>query len=118
MKKSNTKHTSPFGKNLAAARNNAGLSQAKLAKKLGVTRAMIDYYENRAKNPSTTFVITASTKFGISADSLLGIPPAKSKPAVKKSKLDSYIEQVKKLPKAEQQYVVKFLEQVVGRNKD
>ena len=79
---------------------------------------MIDYYENRAKNPSTTFVITAAKKLGVTIDSLLGVQPAKAKTAGRKSKLDSYIEQVKLLPKAEQQYVVKFLEQVVGQNKD
>jgi hypothetical protein len=79
---------------------------------------LIEYYENRAKNPSTTFVITAANELGITTDELLGVPPAKIKPAVKKSKLDICIEQVKKLPKSEQKYVVKFLEQVVGRNKD
>ena len=118
MKKTSEKQTSLFGENLAVARNEAGLSQAELAKKLGTTRAMIEYYENRAKNPSTTFVMTAANKLGTTTDALLGMPPTTAKPAVKKSKLDSCIEQVKKLPKSEQKYVVKFLEQVVGRNKD
>jgi len=107
-----------FGLRLAKFREQSGLSQLQFAKKANITREMVGYYERRTGNPTAAFVIKAANILGVTTDELLGVPPAKAKTAGRKSKLDQYIEQIKKLPKAEQQYVVKFLEQVVGRNKD
>ena len=59
----------------------------------------------------------AAIILGVSTDDLLGVPRTKAKKAGRKSKFDPYVEEIKKLPKAEQQYVMKFLEQVVGRNR-
>jgi len=107
-----------FGARLAKLREQSGLSQIQFAKKANITREMVGYYERRTGNPTAAFVIKAANILGVTTDELLGVPPAKPQMARRKSKLDICIEQVKKLPKAEQRYVVKFLEQVVGRNRD
>jgi len=107
-----------FGRRLAAFRKQAGLSQLEFSVKVGITRAMVDYYERRAKNPTADFIIKVAAVLDISTDELLGLPKKETAKAGRKSTLDGYIEQVKKLPKSEQRYVVKFLEQVVGRNKE
>ena len=107
-----------FGARFSELRRESGLSQAQFAKKAGVSREMIGYYERRTDNPESAFVVKAATILGVTTDELLGMepPPAKKKTG-RKSKLDRYVEQVKALPKDEQQYVVKFLEQVLGHGK-
>lgn len=104
-----------FGARLAALRKQAGLSQSEFAEKARISRPMVDYYERRAPNPATSFVIKAAAALGVTTDELLGVATTGGKVG-RKRKLDRYIEQVKQLPRAEQQYVLKFLEQVVGRN--
>ncbi len=103
-----------FGKRLAALRKQAGLSQADFAEKLEIKRPMVDHYERRSPNPTAEFVIKAAAVLGCTTDELLGVATKSTSKAGRKSKLDQYMEQVKQLPRAEQQYVVKFLEQVLG----
>ena len=105
-----------FGARLAALRKQAGLSQSEFAEKAGISRPMVDYYERRAPNPATSFAVKAAAALGVSTDELLGVSPTGGKVG-RKSKLDRYVEQVKQLPRAEQQYVLKFLEQVIRRQK-
>lgn len=104
-----------FGSRLAALRKQCGLSQAQFAEKAGVSREMVGYYERRTDNPESAFVVKAATVLGCTTDELLGVKSGKTKRAGRKSKLDRYVEEVKKLPKSDQEYVVRFLEQVVGR---
>ena len=103
-----------FGARLSALRKQAGLSQTEFADKVGITRAMVDYYERRATNPSADFIVKAAAVLGCTTDEVLGVGGKTAGKAGRKSKLDRYVEQIKALPRAEQQYVVKFLEQVVG----
>jgi len=104
-----------FGARLAELRKQSGLSQTQFAKKVGISREMVGYYERRTDNPESAFVVKAAIILGVSTDDLLGVPPAKAKKVGRKSKFDRYVEEIKKLPNSEQQYVVKFLEQVVKR---
>jgi len=106
-----------FGARLAALRKACGLSQLEFADKAGISRPMVDYYERRAPNPAASFVIKAADVLGVTTDELLGIPPGGRRKVGRKSKLDRYVEQVKRMPRAEQEYVVKFLEQAVSRHK-
>lgn len=84
----------------------------------------------RTDNLESAFVVKAATVLGLPAcfpvpgtaagcttDELLGVKSTKTKRAGRKNKLDRYVEEVKKLPKAARDYVLKFLEQVVGRGK-
>ena len=104
-----------FGSRLAALRKQCGLSQAQFAEKAGVSREMVGYYERRTDNPESAFVVKAATVLGCTTDELLGVKSGEAKRAGRKSKLDRYVEEVKKLPKADRDYVVRFLEQALGR---
>ena len=108
------KEAPPFGKRLAALRKEAGLSQNQFGEKADISRAMVDYYERRATKPAADFIVKAATILDCSADELLGLSEGKAEKRGPKSKLDHYVEQVKALPKSEQEYVVKFLEQVLA----
>ena len=106
-----------FGARLAALRKQCGLSQAQFAEKADISREMVGYYERRTDNPESAFVVKAAAVLGCTTDMLLGVEPGKAK-AGRKSKLDRYMEQVRELPRADQQYVLRFLEQALSRKRD
>jgi len=84
-----------FGKRLAELRKKAGLSQAEFAKKVGIKRPMVDYYERRSPNPTADFVIKAAAVLGCTTDELLGVASESTSKGGRKSKLDRYIVSVR-----------------------
>lgn len=56
-------------KNLRESRS---LTQAELAKKLGVTRAAVNAWEMGISTPSTAYLVELADFFGVSVDYLLG----------------------------------------------
>jgi transcriptional regulator with XRE-family HTH domain len=71
-----------FGGRLAELRKERGLTQEQLAKLLGMTRKMVDYYERRARNPSTEIVSKIAVTFDVPVGVLLGerAPRRRAKP--------------------------------------
>ena len=68
-----TNKTAPaFGGRLAALRKARELTQPKMAKLLGITPAMLAYYERKATNPTAEFIQKAATALNVSVDQLLG----------------------------------------------
>lgn len=102
-----------FGARLGKLRQAQGLSQAELGQIIGISQPMVEYYERRAKNPGVEIAVKVAHALGVTTDELLGVEEA----GTVKSDLDGLIEQVKPLPESEQQDVVKFLEQVIRRNR-
>lgn len=62
-----------FGKKLRTLRVQAGLTQAELAKRLNVTKAVVSYYENQERSPSPDVLIKIATIFHVTTDYLLGL---------------------------------------------
>lgn len=62
-----------FGKKLKKLRLEAGLTQADLAKKMNITKAVVSYYELQERIPSPEVLIKLANIFHVSADYLLGI---------------------------------------------
>lgn len=107
-----------FGARLAAARARCGLTQRELAERIGVTREMIGYYERRAANPSVGFIERAAEALDVPVTELVGRAPSRTR--AKRgpvSVLDARIDEVKKLPRKEQEFVMKFLDTVIERAK-
>jgi transcriptional regulator with XRE-family HTH domain len=107
-----TKEATDFGKRIAEARRQRGLTQQQFADLLGVSRKMVDYYERRATNVTADVVKNLASVLDISADNLLGLESKRPKPGPK-SKLQIQIEQIQRLPKAKQQVVSQVLEMAV-----
>ena len=59
-------------------REQAGYSQAQLAKRLNVTRSSVNAWEMGISMPTTQYVIAMSKLVHVSADYILGIQNAKS----------------------------------------
>ena len=103
-----------FGQRLAALRRSKGWTQKELADKLEVKRELIDYYERRAPNPALDFIERAAQALNVSVAELLGSEPhtAKGKPGPA-SQLQRKFEQVKLLPRKQQEFVIQFLDTVL-----
>lgn len=61
-----------FSATLAQLRNQAGLSQRKLAADLNISQALLSHYENGSREPGLPFICKVCDYFGVSADFLLG----------------------------------------------
>jgi transcriptional regulator with XRE-family HTH domain len=109
-----TKDAPPFGQRLAAFRKKRGWVQKELAEQLNTSRMIIDYYERRAVNPSLAFIERAAEVLGVSAAELLGsdVKPAQARPGPV-SALSLRFEQVRKLPRKDQDFVIRFLDTVL-----
>ena len=86
-----------FGTVLAQLRQDAELSQRKLAGELHVSQALLSHYENGTREPGLAFVCHACDYFGVSSDYLLGrvedeTGSATSFPSV--NRLDRFIDEL------------------------
>ena len=59
-------------------REQAGMTQAELARKLGVTRSGVNAWEMGVTVPSTQYVVELSLLFGVSTDILLDMKTTKT----------------------------------------
>lgn len=59
-------------------RESNGLTQAALAKKLGITRSSINAWEMGISTPQTQYIVELSNLFKVSSDFLLGIEKSSS----------------------------------------
>ena len=77
-----------LGQRIAALRRHLGMSQAELAKKMGVSPSAVGMYEQGRREPSLGGVVTLSAIFSVTADYLLtGTPVTKQDRAVLKATL-------------------------------
>ena len=61
-----------FAERLKELRTENDLSQASLAKAIGVSQKAIDYWERGVNEPKATYIIALANYFGVSCDYLLG----------------------------------------------
>ena len=59
-------------------RESAGITQAELARRLGVTRSGVNAWEMGISVPSTQYVVELALLFEVSTDYLLGVPSKKT----------------------------------------
>lgn len=62
-----------FGERLHNLRTQSGITQTELAKRLGVTKSVISYYEHLERNPSPDVLIQLADIFRVTTDYLLGV---------------------------------------------
>ncbi len=61
-----------IGERIKELRIDGGLSQAQLAKMIGVSQKAIDYWERGVNEPKASYVLALSNFFEVSCDYLLG----------------------------------------------
>ena len=57
--------------NIKYLRTERGLSQAALAKEIGVSQKAIDYWERGINEPKATYIVALTDFFGVTCDELL-----------------------------------------------
>ena len=62
-----------FSENLKKLREEKGISQTELAKRLGCNKSLISAYENSERFPSINALVKLSYQFNVSMEFLLGI---------------------------------------------
>ena len=116
---------SEIGARVAALRARAGLTQGDVAERLGMSQRLLSYYEREASDIPASMLVPLADVLGVEVCWLLGIagervPPkdrcalnvAGKKPGPK-GYLQERFEAVREMPRKDQQFVVKFLDQVL-----
>ncbi len=62
-----------FGEKLKVLRQEAGMTQTELAKRLRITKSVVSYYEHQERTPSPDVLIQLASIFRVTTDYLLGI---------------------------------------------
>ncbi len=61
-----------IAENIKYLRAEKNLSQAALAKAIGVSQKAVDYWERGVNEPKASYIVLLADFFGVSADFLLG----------------------------------------------
>jgi transcriptional regulator with XRE-family HTH domain len=99
-----------FGARLAALRKALGLTQPKMAVMLGISPAMLAYYERKATNPTADFIRKAAAALNVSVDQLLGHEVKDGRKHGPPSQLEQRLLAIRQLPREKQKLVLQFLD--------
>ena len=95
-----------FGARLKERREQQGLTQRELARRLEISKSMITKYEGGVHSPPASLLVPLATVLGVTADSLLGY-------AIENPWLVRCLQEVH-LPESDRQAVAQLLEAVAG----
>lgn len=101
-----------LGGKVATLRKEQRLTQAQLAEILGVSQQHMASLETGIRKIPSSMLPTFSHVFGVSVDELLGVGAAKHKRGPT-PKLQRQIEQIRKLPRTKQRFVMQMLDTVL-----
>lgn len=101
-----------LGQRIAERRKALGMTQVQLAEQLGIAQQTMAHYEGGTLRIAVALLPLLSTILGLSLEELVGIraKPGKRGPA---PKLQRQLEQVSRLPRAKQQFVMQMLDTVL-----
>lgn len=116
LMKKKPKRSSPTesGKRLAAFRKAAGLTQIQLATMVDIPQRTLSFYETDSENIPSSLIPLLADALGVTVEDILGISNNKTAKRGPKSKLERQFEGVRRLPKKEQEFVSKFLDNVLS----
>ena len=103
----------PFGERLAAAREQAGISQKELADKLGISQRAICWWEREPVALRPDQLTTLADILNVSTDYLVGREPSKARGNGPTGKARRLFAAVSKLPRSQQEKVFAILEPFV-----
>lgn len=113
-----TKKPTPFGERLIALREDKGLTQTELAKRIGVRQQRIAYYERRARSPSVDLVAKLALALGVDVEELAGLkaPSGPRRHPGPRSQLDERVEKIRRLPKKKQALVLEVIDALLEKH--
>ena len=99
-----------FGERLAKARQEAGLTQAQLANKIGISQRVVTYWEREPVALRAEQLTQLADALSVSADFLLGRANGKRRAGGPKGKMRQLFQAASALPRTQQQKVVDVLQ--------
>ena len=101
-----------LGKRIAERRKAQGLTQVELAERLGVSQQTLAHYEVGRLRVAVAMLPVLARELAVPVEDLVGVPVTKGKrgPA---PKLQRQIEQIQKLPRSRQRFVMQMLDTVL-----
>jgi transcriptional regulator with XRE-family HTH domain len=104
-----------LGARIVARRKELEMTQTDLGNRIGVTQQVIASYETASRQIPAWRVPELASALDMPLESLMGIriPGEKRGP---KSKIEKQLDEVRQLPKNEQQFVSQFLEKILVRS--
>lgn len=104
---------SPFGERLHAAREAAGLSQAQVAQKLGITQTAYAVWERHPVALRPEQIMQVAALLGVSPEQLFGPGEAQRRHGGPTGKARRIFERVSQLPRATQQRILANVEDAI-----
>jgi len=104
----------PFGERLHQLREEAGLTQAQVSEKLGISLRAYAFWEREPTAVRTEQLAILAELFGVSADFLIGRQPSKQRGTGPIGKMRKIFEMASKLPRSRQQRIVLVLEDMLA----
>lgn len=104
-----------LGQRIAEQRKAQGLTQVELAERLGISQQTLAHYEVGRLRVAVAMLPRLAKELAISVEALVGMPASKNKrgPA---PKLQQQIEQIQKLPRTKQRFVMQMLDTVLQQS--
>jgi transcriptional regulator with XRE-family HTH domain len=106
----------PFGARLHALREEAGLTQAQVAEKLGISQRAYAFWEREPIALRAEQLATLAQVLNVSVDALVGQKAAKRRGTGPVGKARRVFEQVSKLPRRQQEKILDILEPFVRQH--
>jgi transcriptional regulator with XRE-family HTH domain len=110
-----TKPRTDFGRRMADARERAGITQQQLAEKLGTSQRAVAHWERDPVALRPDQIAAVADTLNVTTDELLGRSTKDRTPKGPPGKLRLAFEKAHKLPRHEQNQIVKFVEAYVSQ---
>jgi transcriptional regulator with XRE-family HTH domain len=94
---------------LKAVREQQGLTQAELARRLGLSKSAIAKYEGGAHLPGVRVLVRLALGLGVSVDHLVGLAPAGAPVLREEPQLAEHLRELARMPAAVRAFVVETL---------
>ena len=105
------KEQSPIGKRVSEAREVAGLSQAELGARLGVSQQVVAAWERKLTGIHSSNLVKLCEELRVSSDQLLGLEPiSRSAGHTTEQRLRKVFGQLESLPAKDRKQVVNFIQ--------
>jgi transcriptional regulator with XRE-family HTH domain len=114
QRKIEERNRTELGKRVAELRVKAGLSQAQLAQAVGLPQRTIANYETIANYIPSSLLPALADALGVAIEDIIGIPAPKVAKRGPKSRLEKQFEELRRLPKTEQDLASQLLQRLLA----
>lgn len=113
-KRLDARERTALGKRLVELRTKAGLSQIQLAERVGLPQRTIANYETIRDHIPSSVLPALAEGLGVTIEEIIGLPAPKGSKRGPQSRLERQFEQLRRLPKSEQDLAAQILDRLLA----